>query len=107
MSPNPGLAAISGLDDETNGTTKTLFKLSGLSITILLKDPVLQVHPTESSASQNHPLCKTADRFFDSISQAAFGSKDLEEIQDKFNKACDESHIRFVAKELSFFSWKM
>ena len=87
--PNPGLAAVSGLDDDN--LTKVQLDLSGLSITLLLRDPPSH---TEINASQDHVLCKIADRFFDRMSSTAFGSKDLEMIQAKFNDACLQSHLR-------------
>lgn len=97
--PNPGLAGISGLDGGTSNITKGVFKMSGLSITLLLRDPVLPSSYSSavsetSSGSQDHPLCRIADRFFDQISSAGFGSKDLEQIQEKFNKSCTTSHLR-------------
>ena len=92
--PNPGLAAVSGLDEDN--LTKGQIELSGLSITLLLQDPSPQAdgQTCESNASQDHVLCKIADRFFDRMSSTAFGSKDLEIIQEKFNDACHQSHLR-------------
>lgn len=88
---NPGLIAVSGMDD--SNLTKAQIELSGLSITLLLEDP-LGDGKNENGASQDHVLCEMADRFFYCMSSTAFGSKDLEEIQGKFNDACLHSHLR-------------
>ena len=91
--PNPGLAAVPCLDNDN--LTKGQFELSGLSITLLLRDPSSQVdNKCEDSVSQDHVLCKIADRFFERMSSTAFGSKDLEIIQERFNDACVQSHLR-------------
>ena len=93
--PNPGLAAVSGLDEDN--LTKGQLELSGLSITLLLQDPPSQTDSqSESNSSQDHVLCKIADRFFDRMSATAFGRKDLEMIQEKFNDACVQSHLRYT-----------
>lgn len=92
--PNPGLAAVSGLDDDN--LTKGQLKLSGLSITLLLQDPPSQtiIGLSRDDESLGHGLCKVADRFFHQMSSTAFGSKDLETIQKKLNDACLQTHLR-------------
>ena len=90
---NPGLAAVSGLDEDN--LTKGQLELSGLSITLLLRDPRPQADSlSEGNDSQDHVLCKIADKFFDQMSSTTFGNKDLEMIQEKFNAACFQSHLR-------------
>ncbi|XP_028410274.1 autophagy-related protein 2 homolog B-like [Dendronephthya gigantea] len=92
--PNPGLAAVPGLDDDN--LTKAQLDLSGLSVTLLLQDPPSPtvIGQSRDDESKNHVLCKIADRFFDRMSSTAFGVKDLETIQKKFNDACLQSHLR-------------
>ena len=80
---------------DNDNLTKGQFELSGLSITLLLRDPSYQVDSkSEGGVSQEHVLCKIADRFFERMSSTAFGSKDLEVIQETFNEACVQSHLR-------------
>lgn len=102
-STNPGLAGIAALDDPSPDTIKLSIRLSGVAITVLHVDPVLS--PTSSVASpspdeinreSNHPMVHIAENFFTSLGTFGFGSKDFDDMKERFAEACSPAdHLRY------------